>query len=40
MSIEFEQAKELMNQTKIKQTIRYAKLSPENNKDAVQGLYR
>jgi len=32
--------KELMNHAKIEQTIRYAKLSPENGKNAVQGLYR
>lgn len=32
--------KELMNHAKIEQTIRYAKLSPENGKNAVQELYR
>ena len=32
--------KELMNHAKIEQTIRYAKLSPENGINAVQGLYR
>lgn len=32
--------KELMNHAKIEQTIRYAKLSPENGKNAVQGLYK
>ncbi|MDP3301960.1 MAG: site-specific integrase [Sulfuricurvum sp.] len=32
--------KELMNHAKIEQTFRYAKLSPENGKDAIQGLYR
>lgn len=32
--------KELMNHAKIEQTFRYAKLSPENGMDAVQGLYR
>lgn len=32
--------KELMNHAKIEQTIRYAKLSPENGKNVVQGLYR
>lgn len=31
--------KELMNHAKIEQTFRYAKLSPENGKDAIQGLY-
>jgi site-specific recombinase XerD len=32
--------KELMNHAKIDQTLRYAKLSPQNGKDAVQGLYQ
>jgi integrase len=32
--------KELMNHAKIEQTERYAHLSPENGKNAVQGLYR
>ena len=32
--------KELMNHAKIEQTIRYAKLSPESGKNAVQGLYK
>ena len=32
--------KELMNHAKIDQTLRYAKLSPQNGKDAVQGLYK
>ena len=32
--------KELMNHAKIEQTFRYAKLSPENGKNAVDGLYR
>ncbi len=31
--------KELMNHAKIDQTLRYAKLSPQNGKDAVKGLY-
>ena len=30
----------LMNHADIKQTLRYAKLSPENGKNAVRGLYR
>ncbi|MDX9744020.1 MAG: site-specific integrase [Arcobacteraceae bacterium] len=30
----------LMNHQKIEQTMRYAKLSPENGKNAVQGLYK
>lgn len=30
----------LMNHAKIEQTLRYAKLNPENGKNAVQGLYR
>jgi site-specific recombinase XerD len=30
----------LMNHAKIDQTLRYAKLSPENGKNAVQGLYK
>ena len=32
--------KELMNHAKIEQTLRYAKLSPENGRNAVQGLYK
>jgi len=32
--------KELMNHAKIDQTVRYAKLSPQNGKDAVKGLYQ
>jgi len=32
--------KELMNHAKIDQTLRYAKLSPQNGKDAVKGLYK
>ncbi|MCX6052653.1 MAG: site-specific integrase [Campylobacterales bacterium] len=31
---------DLMNHAKIEQTLRYAKLSQENGKDAIQGLYR
>ncbi len=30
----------LMNHKKIEQTIRYSKLSPENGKNAIQGLYK
>lgn len=30
----------LMNHAKIDQTLRYAKLSPENGKNAIQGLYK
>jgi integrase len=30
----------LMNHKKIEQTLRYAKLSPENGKNAIEGLYR
>jgi hypothetical protein len=29
-----------MNHKKIEQTLRYAKLSPENGKNAIQGLYK
>lgn len=32
--------KELMNHAKIEQTFRYAKLSPENGKNAIQALYK
>ena len=30
----------LMNHSDIKQTMRYAKLSPESGKNAIQGLYK
>jgi hypothetical protein len=30
----------LMNHKKIEQTLRYAKLSPENGRNAIQGLYK
>jgi hypothetical protein len=29
-----------MNHKKIEQTLRYAKLSPENGRNAIQGLYK
>jgi hypothetical protein len=29
-----------MNHSDIKQTMRYAKLSPESGKNAIQGLYK
>ena len=30
----------LLNHSDITQTMRYAKLSPENGKNAIQGLYK